>query len=161
MKTEKVSDSKKELPCRDIDIEISNVILTPFTCASLVNEILKGLLHQKNQIPYSYNWLKSIVTKKRQQENNDEKTGPTNFKLVNHFRIVSNAFDTLESLMKAIIKEFSDSLDETIRKVVIVFGTTPECPKEIFTINTTSVMLGHHERNHKEQLIKYQQKILR
>lgn len=160
MKTEKVSGVKKELPCPVIDIEITNVVLTPFTCASLVNEILKGLLHQKNQIPYSYNWLKSIVTKKRAQDSNGEKTGPANFKLVNHFRIVSNAYDTLESLMKAIIKEFSESL-ETIRKVVIVFGTTPECPKEVISINTTSIMQGHHERNHKEQLVKYQQRILR
>lgn len=160
MKTGKVSDAKKEVHCPVMDIEISNVVLTPFTCASLVNEILKGLLHQKNQIPYSYNWLKSIVTKKREQDSNGEKTGPANFKLVNHYRIVSSAYDTLESLMKAIIKEFSESL-ETIRKVVIVFGTTPECPKEVFSINTTSVMQGHYERNHKEQLVKYQQRILR
>lgn len=160
MISEKVIKSKKKETCFAINVEISDVVFTPFTCASLVNEIIKGLLYKKSQIPYPYNWLKSIINKKRDQTDDGEKAGPTNFKLENHFRIVSNAYDTLESLMKAIIKEFSESL-EMIKEVVVVFGTTPECPKEVFSINTIPVMKGHNEKNHIVQLNRYQQKILR
>lgn len=38
MKTEKVSNARKEVNCPVIDIEISNVVLIPYTCASLANE---------------------------------------------------------------------------------------------------------------------------
>lgn len=160
MLSERMLNSKKNETCYALNVEISDIVLTPFTCASLVNEILKGLLYKKSQIPYPYNWLKNIVNKKRDQVNIGEKTGPTNFKLENHFRVVSNAYDTLENLMKAITKEFSESV-ELIKEVVIIFGTTPECPKEIFSINTVPVMKGHNEKNHIVQLNRYQQKILR
>lgn len=160
MKTGNGSQTSKEEPASVINVEITEVVLTPFICASLINEILKGLLYQKNQIPYPYNWLKNIVNKKRGQGHNGDETVPKNFKLVNHFRIVSNAYDTLESLMKGIVTEFSDSVD-VIQEVVIVFGTTPECPKEVFTIKTFPVMKGHSEKNHVAQLNKYQSKILR
>lgn len=143
-----------------INVEIPEVILTPIACATLVNEILKGLLYQKSQIPYPYSWLKNVVSKKRDQENTTDKVEPTNFKLINHFRVVSTAYDTLECLMKAIMREFSETT-EVIKEVIIVFGTTTECPKEIFMINTDSMVKGHIERNHMGQLNKYQHKILR
>lgn len=157
METKKELESGNEDSRFVVNVEISDIVLTPLICASLVNEILKGLIYQKSQIPYPYNWLKNIVDKKRKREDNHNTEGSRNFKLVNHFRIVSNVYDTLENVMTAIVKEFSESL-ETIKEVIIVFGTTPECPKEVFTINFISIMKGHHERNHQ---IKYQQKILR
>lgn len=160
MKTEKVSSPDKEITNSIINVEIPEIILTPFACATIINEILKGLLYQKNQIPYPYSWLRNIVNKKRNNDNPNVKDEPVNFKLVNHFRVVSKAYDTLECVMKGIIREFSESL-EIIREVIIVFGTTPECPKEIFKINTMPVIKGHNERNHMVQLNKHQQKILR
>lgn len=159
MKTDEFNSNKKS-ECI-INVAIPEVVLTPFACATLVNEFIKGLLYQKNQIPYPYNWLKNIISKKRDKKNTiDEKGEPPNFKVINHFRVVSNAYDTLECLMNAIMREFSETMG-MIKEVIIVFGTIPECPKEIFVINTVPVVKGHNERNHMVQLNKYQQQILR
>lgn len=160
MKTSRVSQNVKETDYV-IDVEVSDLILTPLTCATLVNEILKGLLYQKSQIPYPYNWLKNIVNKKRDKDHTSiEKTGQTNLKLISHFRVVSAAYDILEKLMKGILKELSEP-NETLIEVIIVFGTTPECPKEVVTINAFPIIKGHNERNHLAKLNRYQQKILR
>ncbi|KAJ8974316.1 hypothetical protein NQ317_010912 [Molorchus minor] len=141
-----------------IDVNISDVILTPLTCASIVNEILKGLLYQKSQIPYPYNFLKSLVDKKRKQTVEENK--PINFTAVNHYRIVSSAYDTIEKVTNEIIKEFSENSSH-IKEVIVVFGTTPQCPKEVFTINISCLANDHLEINHVNQLVKFRQKILR
>lgn len=160
MKTKSSPQTENEESGSVINVECSDLVLTQFVCASLVNEIFKGLLYKKSQIPYPYNWLKNIIIKKREQSASSDETKSTNLTVVNHFRVVSNAYDTMESLMTGLIKEFSETVEKII-EVLIVFGTTPECPKEVFTINTLPVIQGHNERNHIAQLKKYQQKILR
>ncbi|KAJ8925927.1 hypothetical protein NQ315_009779 [Exocentrus adspersus] len=143
-----------------INVEISEV-LTPATCAFLINEILQGILYQKCQIPYPYTWLKSVVNRKRAKDSTSENAvKKINFSAASHFRIVSTAYDILENVMKGIIKEFSERGD-CIKEVVFVIGPTPQCPKEIYTINITSLAKGHLERNHANSLCKYRQKILR
>lgn len=160
MRPESSSHSIKDELRPVINIDISDVILTPVTVSKLVNEIFKHLLYQKNQIPYPYSWLKNIVNRKRGESERNEKSGPTNFKAANHFRVVSKGFDILESLMKGITNEFSESL-EIISEIVIIFGTTPQCPKEVFKIKVMPTVKGHSERNHLSELNKYQQRILR
>nr|XP_023022274.1 uncharacterized protein LOC111510587 [Leptinotarsa decemlineata] len=143
-----------------IDVNVSNLIMTPLTCASLVNEMLKGLLYQKSQIPYPYSWMKAVLERKRQRNENESSDRPINHSAANHFRIVSKAYEILESVMQGVIKEFRESV-LPIDEVVIVFGTTPQCPKEIFTINVSSLAKGHFERNHLNELNKAHPKILR
>ncbi|KAG5891761.1 hypothetical protein JTB14_012495 [Gonioctena quinquepunctata] len=143
-----------------VNVNISDLILTPLTCASLVNEVLKGLLYQKSQIPYPYSWMKTVLEKKRHESENEQSSRQINFSAANHHRIVSTAYELLESVMQGIIREFRDSVS-TIEEVVIIFGTTPHSPKEIFTINVSSLAKGHFERNHISELNKSQPKILR
>ncbi|KAJ8945750.1 hypothetical protein NQ318_012072 [Aromia moschata] len=128
-----------------INVKVSEVVLTPLCCASLVNEILKGVLYQKSQIPYPYNWLKTLVENKRKQADTEEPKKPINFTAVNHFRVVSSTYDTLECVMNGIMKEFREN-GSSIKEVIFVFGTTPQCPKEVFTINVSSVVSGHLEK---------------
>lgn len=149
--------NKSQAAILEIDLKISEITLTPLACASLINEILKGLLYQKCQIPYPYSWMKNMVDKKRKAHSSENKT--INFTAANHFRIVSKAYDTLESVMKGILKEFS--YKDNIKEVIVLFGTTPQCPKEVVTIKILPSDTEHNERNHMTELDKYQQKILR
>ncbi|XP_072388688.1 uncharacterized protein [Diabrotica undecimpunctata] len=143
----------------NINVNVTDIVLTPFACASIVNEVLKGVLYQKCQIPYPYNWMKNIVTKKR-EKSDIEINGRTNFKAEHHFRSVSKAFDVLEAVMTDIKDEFIH-FNKSLKKVLFVLGTTPVTPSEVFTISVSSLIEGHNERNHINQLNKYQQKILR
>nr|CAH7720197.1 unnamed protein product [Callosobruchus chinensis] len=142
-----------------INLKISELILTPLICASLVGEILKGLLYQKNQIPYPYSYMKNTIIKKRQKQEADAPK-KDNITVLNHYRIASSAYDTIENIIKAIKEEFSKNGDH-IKEVIIIFGTVPQCPKEIFSISISDLAVGHIERNHIAYMDKYQQKILR
>lgn len=146
----------------DLHIPVADELtLTPFAGASLVNEILKGLLYQKCQIPYPYHWLKQVVEKRRQRLNDAETPSrKVNFAHENHFRIVSKAYDHLDMVMRGISKEFCDQNTE-IQEVVVTFGPSPACIKEAFTIALPVTMKGHVEHNHIGQLNKNLQKVLR
>ncbi|XP_050296616.1 uncharacterized protein LOC126736344 [Anthonomus grandis grandis] len=146
---------------QELNIDVSNeLILTPFTGASLVNEVLKWLLFQKCQIPYGFNRLKHVVEKRR--KNLQEDTGPKkhNFKYENHFRTVSTAYDSLDLIMRGINKEFSAE-NNTIQEVMLVFGSSTVCPKEVFSIVIPSLAWGHMERNHINGINKHVQNILK
>uniref|UniRef100_A0A6P7G8Y4 Uncharacterized protein LOC114335283 n=1 Tax=Diabrotica virgifera virgifera TaxID=50390 RepID=A0A6P7G8Y4_DIAVI len=154
MKTESCIDDLS-----NINVNVTDIVLTPFSCASIINEVLKGVLYQRCQIPYPYNWMKTIVTKKR-EKSDIEISGKTNFKAENHFRSVSKVFDILEAVMTDIKNEFIH-FNKSLKKVLFVLGTTPVTPSEVFSISVSSLIDGHNERNHISQLNKYQQKILR
>lgn len=145
---------------QELSINISDELtLTPLAGASLVNEIIKGLLYQKCQIPFPYVWLKQIVEKRRKLLNDNE-AGPKKVNIIheNHYRVVSTAYDQVNLIMRGIEKAFRDS---TVKEVVIVFGSSPTCPKEVFTVALPDLATGHFERNHLGQLNKHLQKVLR
>jgi hypothetical protein len=140
-----------------IDVPITDFILTPLSCAHIVNEVMKNLLYQRSQIPYPYTWLKNIVSKKR--ESFDESKN-RNFTLNRHFQIVSSAYDAAENIMSNISKHFSH-LGSNLKEVIFVLGVSPVCPKEIFTVKVSSLANGHIERNHVADNSKKQPRILR
>lgn len=158
----KFSDKKRkstEQPPMCINVDITENIFTPFACASVVNEFIKSLVYQKSQIPYPYNWLKNVVNRKRKSAEGEERKKPVNLNIDRHYRIVSTAYDNLEEIMKHIIKEFESSSE--VYEVLILFGTTPQCPKEAYTIKVPSIDRSHLEENHLQDISKNQQKILR
>lgn len=153
-----VNRSETSCKCPTIDVCITDTVFTPLACASLVNEIIKSLVYQKSQIPYPYNWLKMVVEKKRKKGEQDNlKTN--NFTIDRHYRLASTAYDNLEAIMSNIRKEFENYTQ--IQEVLILFGTTPQCPKEAFTIKIPDVATNHIEENHIRHLNKNQHQILR
>ncbi|KAB0804542.1 hypothetical protein PPYR_01512 [Photinus pyralis] len=154
-----MNSNKKVLESKDEEINIKvieQVLLTPLTCASLVNEVLKCLLYQKSQIPYPYNWMKNVVKKKR--SNPDVKN--TNLQAERHYHSVCSAYDSLEKIMDSIAAQFKDD-GSNIKKILIIFGSTPYSAKEVYTINISGVVIGHVEKNHLNANSKHQYKILR
>ncbi|CAG9764912.1 unnamed protein product [Ceutorhynchus assimilis] len=149
---------------QEISVTISEELtLTPLAGASLVNEIIKGLLYQKCQIPYPYSWLKHVIEKRRKNLQSNDNEGPPkkpNFTHEAHYRKVSAAFDYLDVVMRGINREFCET-DNAIKEIVVLFGTSPICSKEVFTITIPNLARGHIERNHVAQLNKNLQKVLR
>nr|XP_008195500.1 PREDICTED: uncharacterized protein LOC103313603 [Tribolium castaneum] len=143
-----------------INISVGDYILTPASCASLVNEVMKNLLYQRTQIPYPYAWLKSIVKKKRKSIEDGEEEKKTNFTLNKHYQTVSTAYDAVENIALNIVKCFTD-LGNSLKEVIFVIGVTPVCPKEVFTVKASSLALGHVEGNHVMENSRRQSRILR
>lgn len=142
-----------------IEANTSDITLTPSACASIINEIIKGLLYQKCQIPYSYSRMKILVNKKRQKTSETTEVVQRNLRAESHFLVVSNVLDTVESAMTSITNEFIYNKNK-VKSVVFVLGTTPYTAREVITINV-SLLTGHNETNHVRELNKYRQKILR
>lgn len=84
-----------------IDLNIGDQ-LTSISCGHIVVEIIKFLAYQRLQIPYTYQWLKQIVTKRKACENVKE-----SYQSERHFRVASTALDNLDFIIK-VCKEYYD-----------------------------------------------------
>lgn len=158
MKTEQFINCGQKLnqnASSEINVKIKDLVLTPLTCASIVNETIRTLVYNKSQIPYPYNYLTLIVQRKRKE---DPKTFK-NFTAERHFQVASSAADVIEDLTKNIKEEFRKG-GAAVREVLILFGATPYTVKETFTIRVTNVAKGHAEDTHKVANRKNQHKVM-
>lgn len=153
-----MSCNKKQLNNFNIDVNVTNLVLTPLTCASLVSKIVKCLIYQKSQIPYPYEWLKTIVNKRRKEtEGNSESIN--NFQAEKHFRVVSTAYDTMELLLSQVKNQFRSG--SIIEEIVLLFGGSELSPKEAYIIKIPPLAKGHLESNHLTMTNKHSHTILR
>lgn len=71
--------------------------LTSISCGHVVVELIKFIAYQRLQIPYTYQWLKQVVTKKKMCEDEEKKDS---FQSERHFRIASTALENLDFILK-------------------------------------------------------------
>ncbi|KAJ0173655.1 hypothetical protein K1T71_010804 [Dendrolimus kikuchii] len=103
--------------------------LTAISCGHIVVELIKFIVYQRLQIPYTYQWLKQVVNKKKMCDNKDVKES---FQSERHFRSASSALENLDFILKSLLLEISGSFipDE----VCIVLGSTQVTCKEVYRI---------------------------
>ncbi|RZC34417.1 ribosome-releasing factor 2, mitochondrial, partial [Asbolus verrucosus] len=111
------------------------------------------------QIPYPYAWMKNIVTKKRRSLEEASANKQTNFTLHKYYQTVSSTYDALENIMTNMVNHFTHFSDN-LKEVVFVFGVTPVCPFEVYTIRISTVARGHLEKNHVMENNRKQLKVL-
>lgn len=150
-----------------LNINLTGTLLTPVACSSLINELLKTLVFQKSQIPYPYNWLKSVIDRKRKKDDdNKEENGNNNngvhkcsqITMEKQFRLASSTYDNLEDIMCHIRKEIENC---EVQEVVLLFGPTPFTPKQVFSIKLPAIARGHLEVNHHQRNNRNQHNVLR
>lgn len=86
-----------------VDLNIGDQ-LTLISCGHVVVELIKFIAFQRLQIPYTYQWLKQIVNKKKMCENRDKKES---FQSERHFHIASTALDNLDFILKVCIIKYN------------------------------------------------------
>lgn len=71
--------------------------LTSISCGHVVVELIKFIAYQRLQIPYSYQWLKQVVNKRKtcEEENRNE-----NLQSERQFRIASASLENLDFILK-------------------------------------------------------------
>lgn len=80
-----------------IDLNIGDQ-LTSISCGHIVVELVKFIAYQRQQIPYTYPWLKQVIVKKKlSQDNNEVKES---FKSERYFRVASTALENLDFIIK-------------------------------------------------------------
>lgn len=77
-----------------IDMNIGDQ-LTYISCGHIVVEIIKFIAYQRLQIPYTYQWLKQIVNKRKSFENKKE-----SYQSERHFHVASTALSNLDFIIK-------------------------------------------------------------
>ncbi|XP_028166155.1 uncharacterized protein LOC135080634 [Ostrinia nubilalis] len=103
--------------------------LTSISCGHVVVELIKFIAYQRLQIPYTYQWLKQIVTKKKMCEDEEKKDS---FQSERHFRIASTALDNLDFILKSLLAEIGGP--STPEEVCIALGATPVTCKEVYRL---------------------------
>lgn len=79
-----------------LSLKMSNQ-LTSISCGHIVVELIKFIAYQRLQIPYTYQWLKQIVNKKKSREEQGLKE---NIQSERHYRIASTTLDSLDYILK-------------------------------------------------------------
>lgn len=143
-----------------INLLIDGLVLTPGACSSLLNELIKSLLYEKSQIPYTYTWFKNIVCKKRKSLENGSGTTGNEYTAKKYYNVISKAYDALEEIMENLSKELKNKSNH-IEEVLIIFGVTPLNPKQTISIKLVNIMHDHIDVNHVQSNFRKQQNILR
>lgn len=111
-----------------LNLEIGDQ-LTTISCGHVLVELIKFIAYQRLQIPYSYQWLKHVVTKKKLCEDEEVKES---FQSERHFRAASTALENLDFILKSLQKEIGGpSIPE---EVCISLGATPVTCKEMYRV---------------------------
>lgn len=70
--------------------------LTSISCGHVVIELIKFIAYQRLQIPYTYQWLKQVITKRKECKNDIKE----NFNSERHFHTASTALENLDFILK-------------------------------------------------------------
>lgn len=99
---EMLSSNTKPIKPIKINLNIGDQ-LTSISCGHVVVELIKFIAYQRLQIPYSYQWLKQVVNKRKacEEENRNE-----NLQSERHFRIASTSLENLDFILKVRRKKF-------------------------------------------------------
>ncbi|XP_050551395.1 uncharacterized protein LOC126910943 [Spodoptera frugiperda] len=135
-----------------LNLEIGDQ-LTNISCGHVIVELIKFIVYQRLQIPYSYQWLKQVITKKKSCEEDNVKES---FQSERYFRTASTALENLDFILKSLHKEVSGpSIPD---EVCIALGATPVTCKEVYRVFMPTVC--HRPQCH-STLIASDQKIQR
>ncbi|CAB3245914.1 unnamed protein product [Arctia plantaginis] len=127
-----------------VNLEIGDQ-LTAISCGHIIVELVKFITYQRLQIPYTYQWLKQVVNRKRACVDEDTKDS---FQSQIHFRTVSTALENLDFILKSLQQEInSPSLPD---EVCIALGATPVTCKEVYRVLLP--MVCHKPQCHSTQI---------
>lgn len=114
-----------------VNVDISDV-MSPQTCGLILIEIIKYLVHQKQQIPFTYDRLKDMVSKKREIGEESENSRPESLASKKYFRVASTSVDIMESIFTKILNEIESCLPP--EEVCLILGATPVSSREVYRI---------------------------
>ncbi|KAK6639587.1 hypothetical protein RUM43_007860 [Polyplax serrata] len=132
-----------------IETELKD-ILTIESCTTLVAELIKFILYRKQQLPYTFDRLKYLITKKNSKEM-QENASSVPSSVERQFKIAENGLETLELLFEKTREELADSKKGCISEVALLFGSTPMTPKQVYIIHLPKLCLDHSAKNHPER----------
>lgn len=110
--------------------------LTSDSCTKLIMELIKYILYQKEQIPFSCDTLTQLQSRFKPTDKNANST--------------KNLFTTLRNISENITSEFHNKGCE-VREVVVIIGATMVSPKLCVRVELPSEILNsqrHMESQH-------------
>ncbi|KAK7468207.1 hypothetical protein BaRGS_00036568 [Batillaria attramentaria] len=102
------------------------------TRALLVNEVIKHLLYERNQIPLQFDFLRQQLALAETDNAQQPSTKPLSSQSQVD-RKAKSVISNLDNMFENIIKAFETCPE--IQKAVVLLGSTPATPKESYIIN--------------------------
>ncbi|XP_041969582.1 uncharacterized protein LOC121726334 [Aricia agestis] len=110
-----------------VDLNIGDQ-LTTISCGHIVNEMIKFIAYQRLQIPYTYQWLKQLVNKRKDSDCKIKES----LQSERHFHVASTALSNLDFILKGLSKEIQGA--NLPEEICIALGATPVTCKEMYRL---------------------------
>ncbi|RZF36423.1 hypothetical protein LSTR_LSTR010843 [Laodelphax striatellus] len=141
----------------DLNIKLNDLV-TFQSCSTLVSSIIKYLIYQRHQIPYTFEVLKHLVKRRKELVSNDSEEEQSEISrhdrltVEREFNKALDVYEAIDSVLRQIDSELhSLSPEHNIQEIVIIFGTTALHPKNVFRIVVPPVNYNHSDSSHPPQ----------
>lgn len=135
-----------------INVELKDA-LTASICSHLAIEFFKHIAYQRQQIPFPYKQLKSLLSRKI--ENQDSSTASSlrscqSVQAENEFIKVKSMFESMQDAFQNLEEELCYH-DGMVQEVAMILGATPLSPRDVYRFQFPPLLLGHLESKHPHQ----------
>ncbi|BES91154.1 Hypothetical protein NTJ_03963 [Nesidiocoris tenuis] len=121
-----------------INVQLGEV-LSRKDCADIVKHIIKFIVYNNQQIPYTYDGFQRIIARKKHLDERlngkPNSNTPLSFKQIKantFFETIENVFKTFEAIFQGIELELLSG--SNLKEIVIILGTTVMSPKHVYRI---------------------------
>uniref|UniRef100_A0AAG5DND3 Uncharacterized protein n=1 Tax=Anopheles atroparvus TaxID=41427 RepID=A0AAG5DND3_ANOAO len=144
-------------PTKPIEIELGVPFITKKCASGILRTIVEILMYQRNQIPFVYGTLRTIITKLELLDENSELDDAATARVPKMHATkqrtqAKEAFYNAEILFDTIDKILMEH--STVREVMILFGRTIYTAKEAIVINLPPINARLPGYNHQREMNK-------
>ncbi|XP_034237876.1 MAD2L1-binding protein [Thrips palmi] len=131
-----------------INVELKDA-LTASSCSHLAVEFFKHIAYQRQQIPFPYKQLKSVLSRKIEQDSSTV-TGARSCQAENEFIKVKGMFESMQNAFQNLEEELC-SHEGMIQEIAMILGATPLSPRDVYRFQFPPLLLGHLDSKHPHQ----------
>ncbi|XP_055529897.1 uncharacterized protein LOC129721405 [Wyeomyia smithii] len=134
-----------------LDVSLNIEVNTEESCARMVQTVLEILLFQRNQIPFCYDVLKTLVRRISSTTNkNDQLSEWSTYQFSKQLATVQKAAEAIEILFQQLTLAVQKSKPDS--QFMILFGPTIYTAKEAFVINIPEINTNHYPQYHRHSM---------
>lgn len=136
-----------------VNVELPDV-LTASICSHLSVELFKHIAYQKQQLPFPYKHLISMMNKT--PNGTDESQSRSELHTF-HSVQAGNEFRKVKEILLSMQAAFKNLEDEichengSVEEIAMVFGATPFSPRDVYRLQFPPLLHGHLESKHPHQ----------
>ncbi|XP_026275432.1 MAD2L1-binding protein [Frankliniella occidentalis] len=144
-----------------IDVNLKDV-LTASMCSHLAIEFFKHIAYQRQQLPFPYKQLQSVIRRKDTLETNadDQPVDNTSGRTIHRscqvvqaeteFKKVKAIMESMQTAFQCLEEEICNA-NGMVEEVAMILGATPLSPRDVYRFQYPPLLHGHLDSKHPHQ----------